>query len=207
MNDLSLLDQVSAGIRGLEGVRALAFGICLLERATPAFFQFQRDTGWIGGGIVRAAVAQCWAVLEGESVEEVNFVSIAQCERAIPDSEGDFESNYTSAAIDAVDIACNLLLYVKNGDVDLIVNSVIAQIDTIELFLQNHESLHGPLGMPEDAHHDGGILKEELDFMRKDLEFVKTIDLNEKALFRLVLQRVLALDYRSLRLVLPRPSR
>jgi uncharacterized protein YjaG (DUF416 family) len=202
MNESSGIDRLSAGIRKLDGIRALAFGICLLERAMPAFFQFQCDTGWARGGVMRAAVAQCWAVLEGHSGETANFVSVSDCERAMPDSEGSYASDYTSAAIDAVDIACNLLVYVGSGEIDLITSSVTARTDTIELFIQDYESARKANGHAEGGDSAHSILAEELDFMRADLEFISAID--EKALFPEVLGRVLGLEYRCLRLKLPR---
>jgi uncharacterized protein YjaG (DUF416 family) len=194
MSELSEIDQLSAGIRELGDAKALAFGICLLERAMPAFFQFQCDTGWVGGGVMRAAVAQCWAVLEGGPAEAVKFVSVADCERAMPDSEGRHDSDYTSAAIDAVDIACNLLGFVESGDIELIVNSVTAQTDTIDLFVQQSDG---------SAH---SLLNDELDLMQADLNFLRVIDGGETMLFPALLKRVSDLEYRTLRLTLPRIS-
>jgi uncharacterized protein YjaG (DUF416 family) len=200
MSALSEIDRLSAGVRGLGRAKALAFGICLLERAMPAFFQFQCDTGWGGGGVMRAAVARCWAILEGSPAEVVRFVSVAECERAMPDSEGRHASDYTSAAIDAVDIACNLLTFVENGDIELIVHSVSAQCDTIDLFVQNEEMSSGPARLDRSMH---SLLKEELDLMRADLDFLEAIDVDETMLFAAVLMRVSALEYRTLRLKLP----
>lgn len=165
----------------------------------PAFFQFQCDTGWVGGGVMRSAVARCWEVLKGSSAEVVGFVSVAECERAMPDSEGCHASDYTSAAIDAVDIACNLLAFVENGDIELIVRSITAQCDTIDLFVQNNEALNGPAKVDCSPH---SLLKEELDLMQADLDFLRAIDVDETMLFAAVLMRVSALEYRTLRLKL-----
>ena len=70
---------------------------------------------------MRAALAQCWAALEKRPGGALNSVSVSECERAMPDSEARYASDYTSAAIDAVDIACNLLIYIGSGEIDLIV--------------------------------------------------------------------------------------
>jgi uncharacterized protein YjaG (DUF416 family) len=191
MSELSEIDRLSAGVRKLSRAKALAFGICVLERAMSAFIEFQWDTGWGGGAVMRAAIARCWAVLEGGPAEAAHTVSVAQCERAMPDSEGRHASDYTSAAIDAVDIACNLLTFIENGDIELIVNAVIAQTDTIDLFVrQSDRSTHS-------------LLKEELDLMRADLAFISALDIDETMLFPAVLKRVSVLDYRALRLKLP----
>jgi uncharacterized protein YjaG (DUF416 family) len=204
MSELSDIGRLSAGIRKLDATKALAFGICLLERAMPAFFQFQCDTGWAWGGVMRAAVAQCWAALEKRPGGAPDFVSVSECERAMPDSEGRYASDYTSAAIDAVDIACNLLTYVGNGEIDLIVSSLTARTDSIELFIQNHEAAHDSDGNAEGGRFAHSILEEELDFMKADLEFISAVDGDEKALLPEVLARVLALEYGDLRLELPR---
>lgn len=196
MNESSEIDELSVGIRNLSRAKALAFGVCLLERAMPAFFQFQRDTGWVGGGVMRAAVAQCWAALEGRSAEAAEFVSVPECESVMPDSEGDFASDYTSAAIDAVDIACNLLVFLGNGEVELIVNSVTSQCDTIELFIQNDVLNVGE----RNEHRSTSLLKEEIDSMRSDLEFIRAIAADERVIFATLLERVLVLEYSRLRL-------
>jgi uncharacterized protein YjaG (DUF416 family) len=191
MSELSEIEQLSAGVRTLGGAKALAFGICLLERAVPAFFQFQCDTGWVGGGVMRAALARCWAVLEGSPADVAKFVSIAECERAMPDSEGRHASDYTSAAIDAVDIACNVLGFIENGDIELIVDSVTAQTDTIDLFVRQ-----------SDGSADS-LLEEELDLMRGDLKFINAVDADPTVLFPAVMKRVRDLGYATLRLTLP----
>lgn len=198
MSQLPKIHPLSADIGQLDGIKALAFGIFLLERAMPAFFQFQCDTGWTGGGVMRAALAQCWAVLEGCPVESVSFVSVAECERALPDSEDPHESEYTSAAIDAVDIACNLLEYIKCGDISLIVASATARCDTAELFHQNNESTNES----GNACSANRFLDEELDYMQSDLEFLRDLDVHETAIAPVVLRRVLLLGYRDLRLQL-----
>jgi hypothetical protein len=117
----------------------------------------------------------------------------------MPDSEGCHASDYTSAAIDAVDIACNLLAFVENGDIELIVRSITAQCDTIDLFVQNNEALNGPAKVDCSPH---SLLKEELDLMQADLDFVRAIDVDKTMLFAAVLMRVSAFEYRTLRLKL-----
>lgn len=200
MSDLPKIHQLSADVGQLDGVKALAFGIFLLERAMPAFFQFQCDTGWVGGGFMRAALAQCWAVLEGTPVDSVGFVSVDECERALPDSEDRHTSDYTSAAIDAVDIACNLLEYIKGGDASLIVASIIARCDTAELFNQDDKSIGESTDASVDARSDNRFLDEELESMQSDLEFLSSLDFHEVTIASTVLRRVLLLDYRNLRL-------
>jgi hypothetical protein len=149
---------------------------------------------------MRAAVAQCWASLEGRSADAVKFVSVPECESVMPDSEDRFASDYTSAAIDAVDIACNLLGFLDNGEIELVVNSVTSQCDTIELFIQNYVSVPEPLGGAEYAHPSTSLLREEIDSMRADLEFIKAIDTDERSIFSALLERILVLEYSILRL-------
>ncbi len=54
-NQSLLADQIEE----LGGAKRFAFGVFLLERALPGFFQFQIDSGYLGGGELRAALAQC----------------------------------------------------------------------------------------------------------------------------------------------------
>ncbi|KAG9601748.1 hypothetical protein KCV01_g7457, partial [Aureobasidium melanogenum] len=148
----------------------LAFGICVMERALDGYLQFQQDTGWLGGGDVRAALAEGWRALESIDVPSADFprMSAAMCEHWAPDSEA-HTSPFTSAAIDAVTIACSLLEYIQMGDPKLIRDAAEARRDTLDLHIQRAmpQELSGPDLDRYISNHP--LMRNELATMQDDL--------------------------------------
>lgn len=171
MSMLSFRSQaIIADLRKLGKASGLAFGIFLLERAKSGYFQFQLETGYGGGGTIRAALAQCWSALEGWPAVQAPLVSIEDCERLAPDSEH-YSSLYTSAAIDAVGIACNVLSYIKSGDEQLLLDSAELLRDTVDLFIQNTSK--SPQQDTEIYILRHPLMQSELGYLYSDLEFLQ----------------------------------
>lgn len=194
-NQSLLADQIEE----LGDAKRLAFGVFLLERALPGFFQFQIDSGYLGGGELRAALAQCWHTLEAGQQYANTFITVEACEKFLPDSE-DHSSAYTSAAIDAVDIACDLLSYLQSAEKQLLIDAAVAQYDTVYLFIQNNSypDSSGDQLADKIVHHP--LMQEELRFMYSDIEFLRTIPNEGHAVWLAALEHVTRLDYRKLRL-------
>lgn len=194
------IQVISGLVRELNCRKALAFNICLLERALPAYFRFQCDSSSYGGGVLRAALAQGWAALESPSGDVSPFVSVGDCERLLPDSEDPYPSDYTSAAIDAIDIACNLLVYLQDKNVKLVVDSIISRVDSIDLYVSNRRNATGMrAGYRVDAMAHP-LMLEEFNFMAEDIAFLNTADERFSPLFVQLLERVSTLEYGRLRL-------
>lgn len=188
------------GLKGLDDVRRLAFGVCVLERAISAFFQFQIDTGSAGGGEVRAALAQCWSALE-KGFQSPAFVSIEACGKTMPDSEN-YSSHYTSAAIDAVNIACCLLEFITQPDPNKIIEVVQSRRDTFDIYIQNVTDMDASDVSFEDQLDAHPLMQEELGFLHDDLAFFQAMYGPATRVWIETLDRVTTRDYRRLRLVL-----
>ena len=193
------LTTILAGMERLNATGRFAFGVCILERALSGFLQFQSETGSVGGGELRAALAHCWSTLENGVAPRDPFVTLAACENILPDSE-DYASAYTSAAIDAINIACNLLAYSQEPKLDLLVDSVHSRRDTFDLYIQNALDLD-----PADSHFEEKIanhplMQEELGFMHGDVVFLQEAQQRGVMNFVPILDRAIGLDYRRLRL-------
>lgn len=150
----------------------LAFGIGLLERSLPEYFQFQQETGWLGGGDLRAALALCWKTLEEETTPggvEIDLL-LQRCERWMPDSE-DHASPYTSAAINAVDITCHLLDHLRAITPRGVIDAAGARRDTIDLFIQA-ESNVGKKAQHDISAHP--LMRAELAAMQGDIQAIAT---------------------------------
>lgn len=186
------LSVIQAELEGLDEVQRIAFGTLLLERAMPSYFQFQIETGFSGGSLVRAAAAQCWAALEACTRDVPPFVSLQACENALPDSE-DYASPYTSAAIDTANIACCMLEYLEGGQLTSLIEAVQARGDTLYLFIVKDLDNEKVWAHP--------MMQEELRFMHDDIAFLRNMP-SSTTLHTAVLERVHQLDYQRLRLKL-----
>lgn len=189
------LPSIQSDLEGLDEVRRIAFGTLLLERALPGYFQFQLDTGWEGGALLRAALAQCWAALEAGSRNATKFTSVDACESALPDSE-DHTSPYTSAAIDTANIACCLLEYLDSGKLSSLAEAVQARWDTLYLFILNHTDIEDE----EVLHHP--LMQEELRYMHDDIAFLRSASGSTLPLHAAVIGRASQLGYQKLRLTM-----
>jgi uncharacterized protein YjaG (DUF416 family) len=199
MNYMISPSSIYSHLETFDGAKRLAFGIFLLERSLPEFYQFQIDSGCSGGAELRAALAQCWSALENDSLQGEEFTSADACEKFLPDSE-EHTSTYTSAAIDAVDITCTLLTYLEKGDLDLLMDAIESRLNTLDLFIQNNTDLvsseHG--FEKKIVHHY--LMQEELRFLHEDIALLQGIPNERPAVFAAAIQRISQFDYRPLHL-------
>lgn len=193
----SLLTELS----GRPFLHQLAFGLCLFERSLPGYFVFQQETGWLGGGDLRAVLARCWSVVEGDANTEKwrHLANVQDYERWMPDSE-DFVSRYTSAAIDTAHIACCLLEYLETRDSKCMAEAAVARRDTVYLHIQN--STPGVLDddAQQPAAFDHPLMVEELSFMSGDLDEIARLSAGGHSFATGLLKRVRAMRYGDLRL-------
>lgn len=194
-------DTILASLHKLSHGKRVAFGVFVLERALPPFFQFQIETGWQGGAELRAALAQGWYVLEMGSLPSRSFTTVAACERLMPNSEV-FASAYTSGAIDAVEVTCNFLSFLEHGEARLLIEMVRSQIDTIDLFIQNNTRLEASDSDFESQIVAHPLMQDELRLISDDIAFLDSIGDENSKTFSRVLDRVCHLGYRDLRLQL-----
>lgn len=177
------------------------FGVFLLERALPEFLQFQIDTGGAGGAELRAALAQAWYAIETGAPRLSPFVTASDCDSLMPDSESS-ESLYTSAAIDAVNVAYYLLSYLECGDLDFLLKASESRRDTIDLFIQNNTDLSTLENGFEERITTHPLMQDELRFMHDDLAFLLDAPKPNRSILVEALERVVRLGYGNLRLKL-----
>jgi len=184
----------------LSPLHQFIFGLCVFERAVPLFFEFAAESGHHGAGEVLAALASCWRYLEAEVDSKPGFVSVNECEKVAPDSE-DYGAVHTPAAMDAVNIACNLLEFIQKPEKRLIEATLNAQIDIIDLFTQR---LRFSGGISEDhplMSGESSFMSEEIARMQDDLLFLADEASDRPLLAAQVARRILDLNYRDLRII------
>lgn len=113
----------------------LTFGVWLLERMLPNFAKFSAETQFKGVSILDEVVTYAWRVIETGDKDLLRAPSVTLCESIAPDTE-DFDSLYTSPALDAAVSACNLLLFIEKNQTDLVVEMAGLARDSADLLVQ-----------------------------------------------------------------------
>lgn len=176
-------------INGLSMDGALVLGAWLLERKSPYFDKFCTETGWTGWSVLRGALYRAWSIVE-EGSDPVSEVTSEMCQERAPDSE-DYSSLYTSAAIDAANMASMLIEFVENCDKSIIHDMVLLSVEGVDL----------SISLDADPSLSGEILEEyisahprmcaELSFLRQCLESLQGIYASRESWISMVLTTTL----------------
>lgn len=185
--------KITSDLIALDDQRRVAFGIMMLERAAAGYFQFQIETGSQGGAQLRAANAEAWSALERGAEQRCRFISVDECAEAAPDSE-DYTSPYTSAAIDAVAIACCVLEFLNTSDVSKLVEAAESRRDTVYLFLINEAGIDPAAAGFEEVVERHPLVQAELKALDEDIAFLRALPA-EVSINAAVVERVIALYY------------
>lgn len=161
-------------LKKLDSKRQLAFGALCCERLLPNYLAFQQDTGWGDIAPVREALDCVWSFLDDQELDTDEIRNaIAFCESSVPNSE-EFSSLYVTSAQDACFAVCNILDYLIESNVAKIVQAATYATDTVDLCVQEIESLE-----PVDPQLEQKILMHH--FMQRELrqqeEDLKAIEL------------------------------
>jgi uncharacterized protein len=149
-------------LKKLDSKQQLAFAALCCERLLPNYLAFQQDAGWGDVGSVRQALDCVWAFLHDQSpsTQEIKNATVS-CESVAPNSD-DFVSLYVTSAQDACFAVCGLLDYLLENDVDKVVQAATYAIDSVDLYVQEIESM-----APNDPQLEQKILTHRL--MQREL--------------------------------------
>lgn len=155
-------NSLKARLVKLDTTQQITFGVLVCERLLPNYTAFQHDTGWGDVAPIRKALDFVWSTLESKSIDTQTVKIITEsCETVAPGSEG-FKSLYVSFAQDACFAACNLMDYILKNDVDKIIQVATYAIDSVDLYVQEVESIS-----PNDPKLEQKILNHRL--MQREL--------------------------------------
>lgn len=185
----------------LPNSERLAFAALVLDRALPNFLRFESETGVAGGAMLRGAQAKVWGLVEGNDAASPFFgLNSKACELFAPDSES-HKSLYTSSALDAVSITCNILDYVESKRVDLLVESASLLRDSVDMFIQLGGYVDSSTLDLETRLLNHPLMQEELGFQNADLQFLEHCHLKNTPIWPRVLRRSVEFGYSNLRML------
>ncbi|MDR6935692.1 DUF416 family protein [Luteibacter sp. 3190] len=194
------IQEIEVRLKQMNAEKQLAFGLSLAERALPMYLAFQAETAHLGTAQVFAAYASLWRAMETGQWRDARFVEASDCERVMPDSE-DFDSFYTSAAMDVVAMFCGLLDFINHRDAASIIEATTLQFDTIDLATQRLIGEYGVNERDPMVFGPTSMLSQERSRMQADLDFLEANQASAAELAIDLRSRIWMLDYRNTRLI------
>ena len=162
----------------LGNAKSLAFAVSCCERSTPNYNAFARETHWGDPRVVAEALELIWRLVTTGSPADFrsDVRSLQEALRAItPDTEQNFKSLFTSAALDAVNSVAETLDYVQDQGIDHLVWVSSFARDTIDLFIQygNMPGCSGKNVEDQIAYHP--LMIAELQKQQADIRTLESI--------------------------------
>jgi uncharacterized protein YjaG (DUF416 family) len=149
--------------------KRIAFMAQIGERMLGNYQRFSAETGFGDVSVLRNALDTAWTWIESGWLPG-NLAELREaCEQQAPDTE-QFSSPYTSAALDAANVASIILDALDRPDEAQPVDVASLARDTVDLFVQ--ECMNLDLNAPgfEDTILQHSLMQSELRRQREDLE-------------------------------------
>lgn len=172
----------------------LTFGVWQLERMVPNFIQFCVETKTEGTWVLKCVVSYAWSAIETGNLNFFDRLTVEDCERIAPDTE-DFESLYTSAALDVVVSASKLIEYILINDTNLIVEMANLARDSADILIQLSNDADQDDEDFEEVIRTHPLMQSELQHQEADILFLECLLEDRDHFFSAVLARSLTQPY------------
>lgn len=165
------VEDLRKQLENLPQAGRLAFGILAFERALPGYYKFLSQSNLRDRDRLRELGSVLWRYLEIHDNSIV--VPVSDWDGAI-ESE-DFDSIYTTSAIDAVSIADELRNCLINYEVGHLVNIASLRIDTVDIYIQNAaQTVLDSINLNESILNHA-LMQKELEHQYLDLQILAKI--------------------------------
>ena len=157
----------------------LAFLLYCCERMFRNYVYFSQKEKWGNPEIFQRALGIGWRVLEGDMALAGLRDLKATCEKWTPDTN-EFGSIHSSSALDAAVSISNMLEYLQNPDIALIMEVVSLSRDSVDMFVQELEDMD-----PKDPELEKNIqlhplMQKELNDLSSYIDLLSKTDLNHE---------------------------
>lgn len=159
----------------LSHKRRIVFGASCCERMLPNYKKFEEIEKWGKTQVFRDLLDKVWNHCIRDLLNKKDVDSlIKKCYKAIPD-EDDFDTIYTSYAIDAGSAICSLLEVCIEDDIDNLVSIAELSVNTIDLFVQEEENMDSRDLKLEEKILMTPLMQKELTKQYDDIETLNNI--------------------------------
>ena len=161
--------RLERSLRKLPAWKQVAFMALLGARMLPNYRRFSAETGFGNVSVLEEAFDAAWTWIEsGKSPANLTAL-LKACERQAPVTE-DFSSPYTSAALDAANVAEATLDAIARPDQVHPTEVASLARDTVDLFVQELVALDPNAPSFQEAILRHPLMQRELRQQREDLE-------------------------------------
>lgn len=162
-------DELKSRLAAMFVLCRVAFAASCCERLLPNYVKFSETVNWGNPAILRSGLGEVWESLEGGTfdIERITGL-IKECDEVLPDTE-DFDSLYTSAALDAGTAVLDTLECCFDGDPKHAVDVATFSRDTVDMFIRNRYAIESdPQSELIVANHP--LMIKELKRQSEDLQ-------------------------------------
>ncbi len=166
-------DSLQKRLSSLPHEKRLAFGLSCCERLIGNYVAFRKDEGWGDETVLRTTLERLWSLLSGHILRPKEIAELTNnCEAVAPNSDN-FDALLTSAAQDAVFAICSVLDYLADGEVSRLARTSGYAIDSIDLYVQEIESMSANLPDLEERIRAHPLMQREIGHQYRTLEFLE----------------------------------
>lgn len=191
MTNLSFdIEKLRNRLEQLPTRHVLTFGVWLLERMLPNFVRFCVETQSEGVWVLKGVISYTWSVIETGKTNQLNPPTLTMCESITPDTE-DFDSRYTSDALNAAASASYLLSFIHSNDLAHVLEIAGLARDSAYLYIDLSDDVDDNLGDLEEQIRVHPLMQAELRCQESDLAFLEQWRNDNEKFFGAVLSRSL----------------
>jgi uncharacterized protein len=162
-------ERLGRSLQKLAPWKRIAFMAQVGERMLANYQHFSAETGFGDVSVLRNALDASWTWIESGRLPG-NLAELREtCEQQAPDTE-QFHSPYTSAALDAANVAAAILDALERPDEARPVDVASLARDTVDLFVQERMNLDPNAPGFEETILRHNLMQSELRRQRENLE-------------------------------------
>jgi len=170
--------------------RNLVFAASCCERSLPNYKAFAKEVHWGDPKVLTEALELVWRLVTIKNPADMHSFTnslLKALDAVTPDTEDDFKSILTSAALDAASSLAEALNYVLDGNIKHIESIASLMRDSIDLFVQYRDKPdYSEKNFEEKIAHDplmiAELQKQQMDI--KALESIQDLTPDFVAFFR-----------------------
>ncbi|MEN2773481.1 DUF416 family protein [Acetivibrio clariflavus] len=170
-------DNLKKKLSSLSHKKRIVFGASCCERMLPNYKKFEEIEKWGKTQFLRDLLDKVWDHCKSDLINKKDVDSfIKKCYKVIPDEE-DFDTIYTSYAIDAASAICSLLEVCVEDDIDNLISIAELSLNTIDLFVQEEDNMDSRDPNLEEKILMTPLMQRELKKQNDDIETLNKIQI------------------------------
>lgn len=164
---------ISKKLNDMSDSQRIAFAAACCERLLPNYVKFVEVENGGDYSFFRSMLNQIWNHAGGKHMTNESIKQLMKkCFEIVPDSD-DFESIYTSYAIDTGAAFYNTLKYCLESDIKFLISVVDASINTVDLFVQEKHNMNPNDPDLEQKIMNDQVMQNEVKKQVEDLNLIR----------------------------------